>query len=230
MAKKPRTPPGPAKHHPWIVRLLHFHIRLVVAIILGGIAYAALPGDWSSVTRMLTSWDIAVASYLGAVVWMMVRAADHHGLKQRSDTQEDEGAGAILFLTVAAAAASLGAIFAELAQASSGEPGYGYHVALAVGTVLLSWAFTHMIFALHYAYDFYGDGRRAKGLKFPEDPTPDYWDFIYFSFVIGMTFQVSDVQVTNKGIRRLVTAHGMVSFLFNTTVIALTVNMATDAF
>ena len=66
--------------------------------------------------------------------------------------------------------------------------------------------------------------------SFPNDATPDYWDFIYFSFVIGMTFQVSDVQVTNKGIRRLVTAHGMVSFLFNTTVIALTVNMATDAF
>ena len=72
--------------------------------------------------------------------------------------------------------------------------------------------------------------KRASGLKFPDDDKPDYWDFIYFSFVIGMTFQVSDVQVTNKGIRRLVTAHGFVSFLFNTTVIALTVNMATEAF
>ena len=82
-----------------------------------------LPGDWSPVTRMLVGWDIGIVSYLGAVVWMMVRAADHHGLKQRAATQEDEGAGAILFLTVAAAAASLGAIFAELAQASSGEPG-----------------------------------------------------------------------------------------------------------
>ena len=150
--------------------------------------------------------------------------------QQRAATQEDEGATAILLLAAIAATASLGAIFAELAQVKSGDLGYGYHVALAVGTVLLSWAFTHTIFALHYAYDFYGEGQRAKGLKFPDDDKPDYWDFIYFSFVIGMTFQVSDVQVTNKGIRRLVTAHGVVSFLFNTTVIALTVNMATDAF
>jgi uncharacterized membrane protein len=118
----------------------------------------------------------------------------------------------------------------KIAQVKSGDPGYGYHVALAVGTVLLSWAFTHTIFALHYAYAFYREGQRAKGLKFPDDDKPDYWDFVYFSFVIGMTFQVSDVQVTNKGIRRLVTAHGVVSFLFNTTVIALTVNMATQAF
>jgi uncharacterized membrane protein len=230
MVRKPRkTSPNPAKRHPWIVRFLHFHIRLVVAIALGVVAYLLLPQGWSRVTRMLVGWDVGMVSYLGAVAVMMLRTTDH-APQQRAATQEDEGAVAILVLTVLAAAVSLGAIFAELAQIQSADPTYGYHIALAVGTVVLSWAFTHTIFALHYAYDFYGEGLRAKGLKFPDDDKPDYWDFIYFAFVIGMTFQVSDVQVTNKGIRRLVTAHGMVSFLFNTTLIALTVNMATDLF
>ena len=230
MGRKPRkTPPGPARHHPRIVRFLHFHVRLFAAAIVGIAAYLLLPGSWSPVTRMVAAWDVGVVSYLGAVVVMMLRTADH-APQPRATAREDEGTLAILILTVVAAAASLGAIFAELAQVQSGDPGYGYHVALAVGTVLLSWAFTHTIFALHYAYDFYGEGQRAEGLKFPDDDKPDYWDFVYFSFVIGMTFQVSDVQVTNKGIRRLVTAHGMVSFVFNTAVIALTVNMATAAF
>jgi len=230
MVRKPRkTSPGPAKRHPWIVRFLHFHVRLVIAIAIGIAAHLVLPGSWSWVTRMLVGWDAGMVSYLGAVAVMMLRTADH-APQQRAATQEDEGAVAILILTVLAAAVSLGAIFAELAQVQSSDPTYGYHVAVAVGTVLLSWAFTHTIFALHYAYDFYGEGQRAEGLKFPDDDQPDYWDFIYFAFVIGMTFQVSDVQVTNKGIRRLVTAHGMVSFLFNTTVIALMVNLATKAF
>ena len=101
--------------------------------------------------------------------------------------------------------------------------------ALAIATVILSWAFIHTIFALHYAHDFYGKGQRATGLKFPGDGQPDYWDFIYFSFVIGMTFQVSDVAVTNKWIRRSVVAHGVLSFFFTTTVVALTVNMAASA-
>ena len=230
MARKPRRkPPGPVEHHPWIVRFLRFHIRLGVAIVLGIVTYFLLPASWPSITRLIIGWDIGLAIYLAAIVVMMLRAEDQ-GPQARAATQEDEGAVTILLLAAVAATASLGAIFAELAQVQSSDPAYGYHVALAVGTVLLSWAFTHTIFALHYAYDFYGEGQRAKGLKFPDDDKPDYWDFVYFSFVIGMTFQVSDVAVTNKGIRRMVTAHGVVSFLFNTTVIALTVNMATDAF
>ena len=108
------------------------------------------------------------------------------------------------------------------------EPG-PWSYALAIATVILSWAFIQTIFALHYAHDFYGKGQRANGLKFPGDDKPDYWDFVYFSFVIGMTFQVSDVAVTNKWIRRSVVAHGVLSFFFTTTVVALTVNMAASA-
>jgi uncharacterized membrane protein len=94
---------------------------------------------------------------------------------------------------------------------------------------LLSWAFIHTIFALHYAHEFY-DEDIGGGLAFPGGETePDYWDFVYFSFVIGMTSQVSDVGVTHKEIRRTVAAHGVVSFVFNAALLALTVNIAASA-
>ena len=100
------------------------------------------------------------------------------------------------------------------------------YVALAIGTVVLSWTFIHTIFALHYAHEFYGAGEHKNGLRFPGDGQPDYWDFIYFSFVIGMTFQVSDVAVTHKLVRRTVVAHGALSFFFTTAVVAMAVNIA----
>jgi uncharacterized membrane protein len=100
---------------------------------------------------------------------------------------------------------------------------------LAVLTVTLSWTLIHTIFAFHYAHVFYrGEGIHGRGLDFPGGADPDYWDFIYFSFVIGMTFQVSDVQVTEKGLRRLVVAHGVVSFVFNVAILALTVNIGAN--
>ena len=97
-------------------------------------------------------------------------------------------------------------------------------------TILLSWAFMHTIFALHYAHEYYGERRdeRIGGLNFPEDKEPDYWDFLYFSLVIGMTSQVSDVAVTSKVIRRVVALHGVLSFFFNLTILALTVNMISN--
>ena len=140
----------------------------------------------------------------------------------------DEGAFAILVLAVIAVVASLGAIFAELATVDRSNPGYGLYMALVIATVVLSWAFTHTIFALHYAHDFYGTGERRNGLDFPGQAQPDYWDFVYFSFVIGMTFQVSDVSITHKSIRRMVVAHGALSFFFSTAILAMTVNIAAN--
>src|SRR5262249_26046948 len=101
-------------------------------------------------------------------------------------------------------------------------------VVLAAATILLSWAFIHTIFALHYAHEFY-DENDGGGLAFPGKDAPDYWDFVYFSFVIGMTSQVSDVGITDKRIRRTAAAHGIVSFIFNAALLALTVNIAASA-
>ena len=97
---------------------------------------------------------------------------------------------------------------------------------LAAVTILLSWAFTHTIFALHYAHEYYDENAgKGGGLKFPGDEPPDYWDFMYFSFVVGMTFQVSDVQVEDHKLRREVLAHGVLAFFFNVAIVALTINI-----
>jgi uncharacterized membrane protein len=178
----------------------------------------ALP--WRTPTRILVGWDAGVALYL-ALTYRIMSQASIAKIRQRAAIN-DEGAIALLVLTTAAALASLAAVVAQLGEA----PG-PYQVVLGVVTILLSWAFMHSIFALHYAHEFYGEGhdKQIGGLVFPGKEDPDYWDFLYYSLVVAMTAQVSDVQITGKLIRRLTTVHGVVSFFFNVTVLALTVNI-----
>ena len=215
----------PAKRPTYLIRVGMAHKRLMISAVLGLIAALALPASLTLVTRMLIGWDIGVLIYLVAAAVVMTQCSSVSSMQSNAAAQ-DEGAFAVLILAVAAAIASLGAIFAELAIVERTSPHYGLYTALAIGTVVLSWAFTHTIFALHYAHEFYGESLRKSGLKFPGDGEPDYWDFVYFSFVIGMTFQVSDVAVTHKSIRRLVVAHGVLSFFFTAAIIAMTVNIA----
>ena len=142
---------------------------------------------------------------------------------------QDEGQFAVLALTAAAALASLGAILVELG-AAGGAGRHALSLTLAALTILLSWSLTHTIFALHYAHEFYDQKAIDRpALIFPGDEEPDYSDFLYFSLVIGMTSQVSDVAVACKPIRRTVAAHGVISFFFNVTLLALLVNIAASA-
>jgi uncharacterized membrane protein len=192
--------------------------------VLVTVALTALT-NWRFATRLLAGWDIYVGLYLVLVAHLM-SACDVHQIRARA-AHEDEGQFTILVLTVTAALASLGAILAELGT-SGGSARPPSHIVLAAATILLSWAFIHVIFALHYAHEFYDDA--GGGMAFPgPDSAPDYWDFVYFSFVIGMTSQVSDVALTSKRIRRTVAAHGVVSFVFNAALLALTVNIAASA-
>jgi uncharacterized membrane protein len=213
-----------------LIRLARSRPRLWISVVLGLACYLLVTFVYDGmnlVTRILVGWNIGVLFYLLAVSQVIARATPAEIRKHAAG--QDEGAFTILILTVAAAVASLGAIFVELTNIEK-DTSYAPYAVHGIITVLLSWAFIHTIFALHYAHEFYGTGTRAKGLKFPDDAPPDYWDFIYFSFVIGMTFQVSDVAVTNKGIRRTVVSHGALSFFFTTAIIALTVNIAGTAF
>ena len=222
---KPKSPR--ARRPPYVLRVIRFHWRLAAAILLGVAVTALLPSHWGFATRLLVGWDTGVVLYLALVYSLIARASVEHIRVHAA--REDEGRFAILLLTVFAALASLGAILAELStsQGSQRTPG---QLALAAITIVLSWAFTHTIFALNYAHDFYGEhGGKKSGLNFPGKESPDYWDFVYFSFVIGMTSQVSDVGVTSKLIRRTVNAHGIVSFFFNAALLALTVNIAASA-
>ena len=219
-----------AQRPAFILRVGRAHPRLFISAALGvATIFVLYLTGIGTVARVLIGWDVGVLIYLGAAAVMMSYCSTIASMKKNASIQ-DEGAFGILVLSVAAAIASLGANFAELAVLKQDDPHYGLYIALTIVTVVLSWTFTQTIFALHYAHEFYGEGARANGLKFPDDDKPDYWDFVYFSFVVGMTFQVSDVAVTQKAVRRLVVAHGALSFFFSTAIVAMTVNIAAGLF
>jgi uncharacterized membrane protein len=230
MTAESTSAPNYPHHTPRFIRIIRTRPRLFIAAAVGIAAIAILfvISDWRLATRLLVGWDIGVGLYLILAFTLMARS-DVHRLKRRAANQ-DEGNMAILFLTVAAAIASLGAIFAELGTAAgqTRQPG---QLILATVTVVMSWAFIHSIFALHYAHEYYGEGRDRQigGMAFPDDSAPDYWDFTYFAFTIGMCAQVSDVTVSSKSIRRTVLTHSIISFLFNAALLALTVNIAASA-
>jgi uncharacterized membrane protein len=209
---------------PMIRRILRARARLLAVIAFGllTLAFLSLTTELRLATRLLIAWDFTVALYLTVAFVVIFRSGIVH--IRRNAVIQDEGRFVILTVIAGAAFASLGAIIAELGAPQRGA----YELILATATIALSWTMIHVVFALHYAHEYY---RSAKGggLNFPDDDKPDYWDFIYFSFVIGMTAQVSDVGITDKTIRRTATAHGVVSFFFNTALLALMVNIAASA-
>jgi uncharacterized membrane protein len=207
------------------IRVVYARPRTFVAIAVGIAACFVLPGSLRLVTRLLISWDIFIALYLALVYAMMYRCGLAH--IKRNAVLQDDGRFLILLVTALGAFASIAAIVFELGATQHSAPG----LALATVTIALSWVTVHTTFALHYAHDYYR-GAKPGGLQFPSGDThdhADYWDFVYFSFVIGMTAQVSDVGITDKTIRRTATAHGIVSFVYNTALIALMVNIAASA-
>jgi uncharacterized membrane protein len=213
------------KKLPMPVRIVYARPRTFVSIALGIAACFLLPGSPRLATRLLVGWDIFAASYLLLAYAMMLRC-DHTHIR-RDAILQDDGRFLILLVTAMGAFASMGAIVFELGSSHRGA----YELTLATVTIVLSWAAVHTTFALHYAHDYYR-GAKPGGLQFPsgdERDHADYWDFVYFSFVIGMTAQVSDVGITNKTIRRTATAHGIISFVFNTALVALMVNIAASA-
>jgi uncharacterized membrane protein len=229
MAQKKTSPPlTPLR--PLSIRIAKLHAHLMISAAFGGIVLFALVfADWRLPTKLLAGWDAGVALYL-VLMQSIIWRCDIDHLRKRA-SEQDEGAFAILLLTIAAALASLVAIVFELGGLKQATPSEAVsQVLLVIATILLSWSFIHTIFAIHYAHEYYGERRDGKigGLNFPEDNEPDYLDFLYFSLVVGLTSQVSDVAVTSKVIRRVVALHGVLSFFFNLTILALTVNMISN--
>lgn len=214
---------------PLPIRMARLHARLFIAVVAGLAVIAFLPGDWWKSTRLLAGWNIGIALYL-LLVHSVIWRCDVARIRRRAKEQ-DEGAYAILLLSVTATLASLVAIVFELGGAKQAGNADGVsHVLLAMATTVLSWVFMQTIFSLHYAHEYYGEGRDKKlgGLRFPGEHEPDYLDFLYFSLVVGMTSQVSDVAITSRSIRRVASLHGVLSFFFNLTVLALMVNMVSN--
>lgn len=172
-------------------------------------------------TAVLLAFDLAAVVFLGILARLFNRATPSH---MRSQARaQDTGRWGILWSAVVLATVVLAALSNELHAVKGGGV-----LALAVGvlSVVLSWLFLNVMFAIHYAHGYYGDfGEKHAGLEFPDTPEPDYWDFAYFSIVIGMTFQVSDVQITSKYLRRVALLHSVIAFFFNVFIIAITVNI-----
>jgi uncharacterized membrane protein len=221
---------GVHRRPPKFVRMAKARPRLFIAVAIGivvAFVFAAIV-RWRLASSLLIGWDVCSGLYLLFAFHIMSKA-DVNRMRRQARLQ-DEGQFGILILTAVAALASLVAIIALLGSASPGMRSPA-DLFLATFTILLSWAFTHTIFALHYAHEYYdeNDGK-GGGMEFPDkECEPDYWDFMYFSFVIGMCAQVSDVTVSCRPIRRTVFAHSVVSFIFNAALLALTVNIAASA-
>ena len=207
--------------------------RLALCALLGFVALAAMPGSWQLSTRLLLAWNTGIWVYLAAAFVMMFRATEQN-IRRRA-VVTDESRFVVLILTIVAAVASIGAIIAQLAAT---KDMHGilrvWHIGLAAATIVSAWAFIHVVFAQHYAHEYFVERASEQelppefrgGLQFPGVGSPDYSDFLYFSFVIGVAGQTADVAVCTRQMRRVTLGHCVLSFFFNTTVLALTINIA----
>ena len=215
------------------VHMVKVRPRLFIVIAIGVLTGLFLPQGVASqpISRWLVAWNVGAWLYVAMAVAMMVRSTKNH-MRHRAQLQDD-GKYAILGLTVIAAIASLVAIACELSVVKDLH-GWtrGAHIALAGITVLSSWSFIQIMFTLHYAHDYYQAACHGHkpGLQFPDDPDPDYGDFFYFAAVIGTSGQTADVSFVTKPMRRIGSVHCILAYLFNTTVLALLINIGASLF
>jgi uncharacterized membrane protein len=209
-------------------RAIRARPRMAISLIFGALVLFFSPSDVGT-TRVLLAWNAGVILFIVLILVMMGRtkASD---IRDHSSAEE-EGRFTVLTLVIAAASMTLIAIGIEIFAVKEMQgPSRALRFALTFGTVISSWAFVHVVFAIYYAHEFHAEiaGKKKAvrgGLQFPGEIVPDYWDFFYFSFTVGMTAQTSDVVITSRRMRRLVIVHALVAFVFTTAVIALTVNL-----
>jgi uncharacterized membrane protein len=169
----------------------------------------------------MAAFDIAAMVFLVIVAPLLDARADQ--MRQHAKNN-DANRALLLGLTGIVMAVILISVASEMLGGKSDALG----IALIVGTLALAWLFSNMVYALHYAHLFYTDdttGKDSGGITVPDTDEPDYWDFVYFSFTLGMTFQTSDVEITSSYIRRTTIGHCLAAFVFNIGVLAFTINV-----
>jgi uncharacterized membrane protein len=221
------------RKHARFARIILARPRLFACIVLGLLTAFAIPPSLVAheLTRGILGWNAGALAYLGLTLQMMFWSS-HERMRERA-VLHDDGRLLILAMVVRVASGALAAIIGELSLAKGMLAGERYlHVALVVTTLLSSWAFTQMMFATHYAHDFYAAQLRdgPGGLDFPGEPLPDYADFLYFACVIGTSGQTADVSFTSRSMRRTGLVHCVLAFFFNATLLALTINIASGMF
>ena len=214
-------------HLPWTVRLSAPQ-RLAIVVAIGVAVYCIEPAVVPVANRLLVTWVAASLTYL-VLYWTTILHADAH-LTRRRASAYDLAAHGIFVLVTTAACASIVAIGFVMGNVKSMDfwP-KALHVGLSITALLLSWMLIQTVFAFHYARRYYAPASvhegPARGLKFPGVEEPDYFDFAYYAFVLGMTSQVSDVSATTSQMRRTTLAHGVLSFIFNIAVLAMSINV-----
>jgi uncharacterized membrane protein len=222
------------RHRVPVLFQLRARPRLVIATLVGLAVGLLLPRDWVtySVTRWLVGWNTLTLLYLVLATIMMSRSTGHQMCRRAG--MQDDGQLVILVMVAAAAIASLAAIGGELSVVKDIHgPTKTGHIALTGLTVMSSWAFIQISFALHYAHDYYAsvDRGRDPGIRFPdEEKEPTYGDFFYFSAIIGTSGQTADVAFSNKRMRRIGSLHCILAYAFNTVVLALLINIGASLF
>ena len=205
-------------------KLIFYHPRLWISLIAGAAIFFFLPANWPAISRVLVCWDCGVALFLGLIfIWMTRLTAEQICTRY---IEEDETAPIILVVVILAALLSLVAIIhplATLKHAAGAERTAQF--TLAAVTLIGSWILVPTIFTTHYADMFYSATEDARPLHFPETPMPVFWDFAYFSFTIAAACQTADVATRQAGIRRVVIAHTLISFLFNASILGFAINV-----
>jgi uncharacterized membrane protein len=203
--------------------------RLMIGFVAAGAVFFLLRGHVRLSTEFIAAWDALAFSVL-LLAWLTILTTPTHTLRARAKEQDVGRFLAFLFIVVAACAALFAVGFLISVNKDQIRGHFTVHLILGLLTVILAWSITQTVFGLRYAHVFYGDhdepgqDRHAGGLIFPGERLPDYFDFAYFSFVVGMTCQVSDVQITSRRMRRLTLVHSILSFGFNTLILALLIN------
>jgi uncharacterized membrane protein len=203
--------------------------RFVISVILAVIIYLLLlASDLEVMIKIMIAWAVFALSYIitSCIVFF---TQDSEEIRKHSRQEDGSRMYVFLLIVITSFASLFTVLLLMLSRNATGTPQMIF-VPVAVSCMVFSWLMVHTIFAFHYAHLYYSDDtddatKHAEGLEFPRERKPDYIDFVYFSFVIGMTFQVSDTSVTSRSIRRLVLLHGLLSFGLNTFVVALTINL-----
>ncbi len=216
------TPPG----RNGLLVALRRRVRLIAGLAAMAVAFFFIPGEMRTPTRALIAWNVGAWLFLALVAVMMARGSSES--VRAHAAEEDENQWALLSIAIVVAAAALAAIVLELGPVKD-MTGLrkAEHIGLVAATILSAWTFTHVMFALHYAGEYYAageDGVRA-GLRFPDEEAPGWSEFVYQAFVIGCASATADVNATSRSMRRACLAHGVVAFFFNTIILALTIDI-----
>ncbi|WP_229725307.1 DUF1345 domain-containing protein [Hymenobacter baengnokdamensis] len=202
--------------------------RLLAALVVGAIAWGVSPLQFHSLARLVIGWDAFGLTSL-ALIWMGMYTADADRIRAVAASEDLSRAVSFVFVLVAAGASLLAVIVLLSTSHGLSPAALARHIALSSVAVAVSWLLVHTVFTLRYAHIYYDakpDGSDVGGLLFPGDDQlePDYLDMAYFSFVVGMTAQTADVSISGRALRRLALLHGLISFAFNTALIALVIS------